>query len=256
MLVREKVVSRLENRLVLLAFVLAISFQLLAFFQGSAPKFACLFLAILLAVSIYYSHKNRLQYQIAVQELNTMVSKYHQLSDEILHCSECQFKNFTSEMAEAKDMIGDSINKLSGSLTGLQMLSARQREALIKLISEMLQMSGGTEHEVELEAIGFRRFFNETNALIAEFVLKITELNNNSMEISHGFAQMKTQVERIAGLLNQISTITKQTDLLALNAAIEAARAGQPDAALRLWLTKLGCWPPIPANSIMKFAIL
>jgi methyl-accepting chemotaxis protein len=155
------------------------------------------------------------------------MQEYQQLSKQILQQSEDQFLNFATEMRDAKGIIGNSVKKLYGSLSGLQDLSATQREALQSLINEMLQMTGGQATSGNQEKVGIQRFFNETNLLIEEFVHKITEINANSQQISQGFSEMKALIEKITGLLNHISTITKQTDLLALNAAIEAARAGE-----------------------------
>jgi methyl-accepting chemotaxis protein len=90
----------------------------------------------------------------------------------------------------------------------------------------MLSMTGsGSSHDAE--HAGLQRFFDETNALIGEFVGKMNQLQNTSQGVAESFKQMQEKVSRITRTLNDISGITKQTDLLALNAAIEAARAGE-----------------------------
>jgi methyl-accepting chemotaxis protein len=87
-------------------------------------------------------------------------------------------------------------------------------------------MTGSMDESAYQQPSGFQRFFQETDMVIQQFVRKIKELQNNSFQISESFTEMKSQVETITSLLNDISKITKQTDLLSLNAAIEAARAG------------------------------
>ncbi len=85
----------------------------------------------------------------------------------------------------------------------------------------------GSEEGKAYEQVSLQRFFDETNHLIAEFSTKMNELKSVSEGIATSFADMRSQVGRITATLDDVSDITKQTDLLALNAAIEAARAGE-----------------------------
>ena len=159
-------------------------------------------------------------------ELTSVMSEYHVLSNEAMAHAEMQFSSLEQEMRDAQKLIRDSVNRLSGSLTGLESQSSNQQAILQSLISEMLSMTGSDNSHAD-EHAGLQRFFDETNALIAEFVGKMTQLQNTSQGVAESFKQMQEKVSRITSTLNDISGITKQTDLLALNAAIEAARAGE-----------------------------
>jgi len=90
----------------------------------------------------------------------------------------------------------------------------------------MLHMTGSGDAHAQEQA-GLQKFFDETNALIGEFVRKMAELKESSVGIGASFDQMRGKVERITASLDDVADITKQTDMLALNAAIEAARAGE-----------------------------
>ena len=161
-----------------------------------------------------------------VNNLNAVMSEYQVLSDEAMAHAQIQFSSLETEMREAQEVIRASVNRISGSLTGLESQSSDQRQVLASLIEQMLQMteSGGAS---DREQISLQRFFDETNTLIAEFVAKMSQLQSTSQGIASSFDEMQGQVARINGSLNDIAGITKQTDLLALNAAIEAARAGE-----------------------------
>ena len=161
-----------------------------------------------------------------VDELTTVMSEYHVLSNEAMAHAEMQFSSLEQEMRDAQKLIRDSVNRLSGSLTGLESQSSNQQAILQSLINEMLSMTG-SDNSHDAEHAGLQRFFDETNALIAEFVGKMNQLQNTSQGVAESFNQMQEKVSRITGTLNDITGITKQTDLLALNAAIEAARAGE-----------------------------
>ena len=189
-----------------------------------------LLLAVTLAAASLFSLDQRRRWKARQQgyitELNAVMSEYNTLSTEAMAHAEMQFTSLEQEMLEAQGIIRDSVNKLSGSLTGLESQSSDQRQILRSLIDEMLQMTGSDNVEVQKQA-GLQRFFDETNALIGEFVSKMDQLRSTSAGVAVSFEQIQSQAGQITNTLNDISGITKQTDLLALNAAIEAARAGE-----------------------------
>lgn len=222
--------QRIDSQLVLLTITLAISIELWSFYSGEIFQHAYLLLAAMLSAAVWFSHKERkhwhAQNQNRLCELDTVMIEYQNLSDAVMQHAEQEFSSLDTEMESAKEVITESVSKLYGSLTGLQIHSTNQKEVLESLIGEMLQMTGSTESDSSHQSSGFQRFFQETDMVIKQFVAKIKELQNNSIQISESFTEMKSQVDTITSLLNDISKITKQTDLLSLNAAIEAARAG------------------------------
>jgi methyl-accepting chemotaxis protein len=183
----------------------------------------------LLAASIAVSRRERARWKARqktrMNELTAVMAEYQTLSNEAMAHAESQFSSLETEMEEAQGLIRASVGKLYGSLTGLESHSSGQRAVLKSLIDEMLEMTG-TDEEGAQQA-GLQRFFDETHVLIGEFVAKMGELTGGSADIAAGFAAMQGQVARIAGCLDDVADITRQTDLLALNAAIEAARAGE-----------------------------
>ena len=187
-------------------------------------------LAVLLVVASLFSIRERERWKSRqkgyVNERTSVMSEYHVLSNEAMAHAELQFSSLEQEMHDAQKLIRDSVVSLYGSLTGLESQSNDQREILRSLIEEMLSMTGSDDSHAAEQA-GLKRFFDETNALIAEFVGKMEQLRGTSQGVAESFGQMQDKVARITGTLNDISGITKQTDLLALNAAIEAARAGE-----------------------------
>ena len=172
-----------------------------------------LLLAIMLAAASLFSFDQRRRWKARQQgyitELNAVMSEYNTLSTEAMAHAEMQFTSLEQEMLEAQGIIRDSVNKLSGSLTGLESQSSDQRQILRSLIDEMLQMTGSDNVEVQKQA-GLQRFFDETNALIGEFVSKMDQLRSTSAGVAISFEQIQSQAGQITNTLNDISGITSK----------------------------------------------
>jgi len=222
--------KRIDDLLVWLALVLAAGLWLWAQFVGAPTWHLLLLVAGLLGASTLFSRSERGRWQAKQSartgELEQVMAEYQRLSEEAMNHAETQFTALEKDMEEARQIIRDSVLKLSGSLTGLETRSTDQRQVLNSLIGEMLEMTGSGA-ESEQQQAGLQRFFDETHTLIGEFVRKMAELRESSASIGASFEQMQGQVRRITTSLDDVADITKQTDMLALNAAIEAARAGE-----------------------------
>ncbi len=222
--------KRIDDLLIGTALTLSLGLGLWSLAGGQPPGWFFLLIGLGLCAALALSWRERRQWKARQQgyigELNKVMSEYQVLSSEAMAHADLQFTSLEKEMADAQELIRASVNRISGSLTGLESQSSGQRQILRSLIDEMLQMTG-SDNSHSAEQAGLQRFFDETNALIAEFVSKMSQLQATSHGIAASFEQMQGQVSQITGTLNDISGITKQTDLLALNAAIEAARAGE-----------------------------
>ena len=222
--------KRLDAILVWLSLALVAGLWLWSISAGPTSPHLLIVIGILLGTAAVHAAAKRKHWKDKqgsyIAELNAAMSEYNTLSTEAMSHAELQFNGLEQDMVEAQQLIRDSVNKLSGSLTGLESQSSNQRQVLRSLIDEMLQMTGSDETAAAGQA-GLQRFFDETHTLIAEFVSKMNQLQTTSQGIAASFEKMQDQVARITTTLNDVAGITKQTDLLALNAAIEAARAGE-----------------------------
>ncbi|WP_428825426.1 methyl-accepting chemotaxis protein [Azonexus sp. IMCC34842] len=222
--------QRIDDLLIWLSVATGLGLWLWFLIAGPVSGHFFLLVAALSALAIILSFGQRKHWksrqEAYIVELKNVMSEYHVLSNEAMAHAELQFTSLEKDTLEAQEIIRTSVNKLSGSLTGLESQSSDQRQILRSLIDEMLQMTGSDDSHIQEQA-GLQRFFDETNALIGEFVSKMSQLRATSQGVAHSFELMQNQVGQINTTLNDVAGITKQTDLLALNAAIEAARAGE-----------------------------
>jgi methyl-accepting chemotaxis protein len=225
-----KGMKRADDLLCWLAIASGVGVWLLWQLVDGLPTLLLLLPTVLVAAAKLLSYRERGRWKQRqserTKELEDVMSEYHVLSGEAMSHAELQFGSLEREIEEAQLIIRESVNRISGSLTGLESHSSDQRQVLKTLIDELLVMTGSDQSQTQ-EQVGLQRFFEETRTLIAEFVAKMGDLRGASIDIASSFEKMQGQVNRINSMLNDIAGITKQTDLLALNAAIEAARAGE-----------------------------
>lgn len=222
--------NRIDDLLIWFAIAVTSGYWLWAQFNGDLVSHLLLLPVALLVGSVFFARGERQRWKVRqqqrAQEIEQAMETYQRLSDTAMVFAENQFVQLEREMDGARQIIRESVSKLSGSLTGLENHSSDQQQVLGTLIDEMLQMTGADETGGEQHA-GLQKFFDATNTLIGEFSRKMSELKQSSAGIGVSFEEMQGQVQRITSSLNDMSDITKKTDMLALNAAIEAARAGE-----------------------------
>ena len=221
--------KRIDTLLIWVALSLNAGCWLYGRIFSQVSDFFYLLSTVLLTGALFYAFKGRSGWKASQQarmtELEAVMSEYQYLSDQAMHYAESQFSILERDMEAARHTIQVSVNKLSGSLTGLEKQSTDQRLVLKALIDEMLLMTGANT-SMDQERAGLQKFFEQTHLLINEFVGKMDELRNSSTSIAVSFEQMQSKFLRIENSLDGVTKLTRQTDTLALNAAIEAARAG------------------------------
>ena len=225
-----KLQIRVDDVVLVVAVVTALLGMALSGALGLEPSGFLPVVAALILVALSLSWRERRNWKARQQgritELEHVMSQYESLTQTAMSLADAQIGKLEQELGGARDLIRRAMDKLSGSLTGLQSQSSDQRAMLRQLVDEMLHLAsedGGREQGEQ----GLQRFFNETHALIGEFVDKMHQFKGGSDRIAVEFEQMRLEVDAIGKLLDDVAQITRQTDLLALNAAIEAARAGE-----------------------------
>ena len=173
----------LNDLLIWVAALFGLALWVWSLSMGAVSPHFFLIIAILIAASVLISYGARRQHRNTqdayIAELNSAMSEYNTLSTDAMTHAEMQFSSLENDMIEAQQIIRESVNKLSGSLTGLESQSSNQRAVLRSLIDEMLQMTGSDDNQAVGQA-GLQRFFDETHTLIAEFVSKMSQLQTTS----------------------------------------------------------------------------
>ena len=158
------------------------------------------------------------------QDIKASIQEYEGNSTAVVGEGERQFHGLRAALDQVSSVIRNATSRLTGSLTGLQAESGSEREMLRELVEELLVLVSSNEQQAQ--TAGIKKFTEETEHMIDRFVDTVQNLKSSSDRMAEIFSHMHSQVDAAAQMLNDVNTITAQTDLLALNAAIEAARAG------------------------------
>ncbi len=132
-----------------------------------------------------------------------------------------QFEYIEREFERVLHVLSDAIEQLTGSFQGMHQTTSQQREIALSI------MAMDAQDDEDSERINFDEFVTTTSATmqrIVDSVISNSKLGMELVELTDDIAQRARQVD---GILAEIGSIAKQTNLLALNAAIEAARAGE-----------------------------
>jgi methyl-accepting chemotaxis protein len=132
-----------------------------------------------------------------------------------------QSRSSHSELDRVKGLLQEAINQLIANFNAMNVHVQAQRELALSIVSGMSEDSKGGE------AASFADFIRDTSKTMQSFVENTITTSKIAMGLVETMETINSEVGTIRGILGEIESIAKQTNLLALNAAIEAARAGE-----------------------------
>ncbi|BCB27554.1 trichloroethylene chemotactic transducer CttP [Sulfurimicrobium lacus] len=134
-----------------------------------------------------------------------------------------QISGIKQEIKQTQDILTDAISKLVNSFTGMESHTREQQRLALELTASDDKHHNGAMSQ----QASFEDFINETSQTLSTFVETTVETSKIGMSLVEMMDNIKSDVDKIMGALDEIQGISQQTNLLALNAAIEAARAGE-----------------------------
>lgn len=132
-----------------------------------------------------------------------------------------QCEQSVDELDRVKELLREAIDKLVANFAGMNDHIQAQRDLAMTIVRGM---SG--EHAVA-GGVNFSEFVQETSKTMETFVQATIDSSKHAMGLVETMETINAEVTAVIGILSEIESIAKQTNLLALNAAIEAARAGE-----------------------------
>jgi methyl-accepting chemotaxis protein len=125
------------------------------------------------------------------------------------------------ELDRVKDLLKQAIDQLVRSFGEMNNHIQAQRDLALSIINSM------TEDDHAVGGASFAEFVMDTSKTMEAFVDNTLNTSKIAMGLVETMDTIDVEVNAIIGILSEIESISKQTNLLALNAAIEAARAGE-----------------------------
>jgi len=125
------------------------------------------------------------------------------------------------DMERVKDLLRHAIDELVRRFGDMNAHIQAQRDMALSIVSAM------SSHEQGANGVSFSEFVLNTSTTMEAFVDNTVNTSKIAMGLVETMEAIDHEVNSIIGILSEIESIAKQTNLLALNAAIEAARAGE-----------------------------
>ena len=212
------------TRFILLVLVAALTVGLVIWFAD--PAWALVSVALAAAVVIFLGVRRGVVSATntpppAADHAATLRHELQSLLEEIARLGAAQCQSSGQDLERVKGLLAQAIDQLVASFNEMNHHIQTQRDLALSIIEGM------TEEERGREGVSFAEFVMDTSKTMGDFVDNTLNTSKIAMGLVETMDVIDTEVQAILGILGEIESISKQTNLLALNAAIEAARAGE-----------------------------
>ncbi len=143
------------------------------------------------------------------------------LMRELVQEQQSQFRAGNDDLERVKDLLRHAIDELVQRFSAMNNHIQSQRDLALSIVEAM------SSHDRGPEGVSFSQFVLNTSQTMEAFVDNTVNTSKIAMSLVETMETIDHEVDAIIGILSEIESIAKQTNLLALNAAIEAARAGE-----------------------------
>ena len=137
--------KRVDDVIMMIALAVALAGAALSLWRGIDAAVFLFGVAVLIAASMLLSWRERRRWKarqaLRFVELEGVMGQYENLTQEAMQQADRSIKVLEQEIDEARGLIRHAMDKLSGSLTGLQSQSSDQRAMLHQLVEEMLHLA-------------------------------------------------------------------------------------------------------------------
>ncbi|MEM7293404.1 MAG: methyl-accepting chemotaxis protein [Pseudomonadota bacterium] len=172
--------------------------------------------------------------------VNTDISQFALVTTEVNNSTEEVLENSSEFLQQARSVLADAVASMSDSFHHLTSAGTRQTEYVLGIVQSLNDMAISWSNQdgsstadgdpSELQGPGansYQEFVRQIDELLQFMVELIVESSHNSMRALQMTDDIKAHTKSADRLLDDIESISQQTNMLALNAAIEAARAGE-----------------------------
>ena len=204
---------------VLVAFLAAIT--ILVYSPSATTAYAGLVLVFAAALfnTLRLANKQIKLEKCQAESSASNMSEFNGLLSDMGATIEAELSQLKYEVSQIQSLLDCAIKGLVASFNGLEKESTQQKDMVFELVDSL---ANDSEDHTDIKNIA-----SEAAETLKGFVQNITEMSAQSMELVKSLTQIQDDYTAVLGLLDEMDSISSQTNLLALNAAIEAARAGE-----------------------------
>ncbi|MCG8612198.1 MAG: methyl-accepting chemotaxis protein [Pseudomonadales bacterium] len=202
--------------------------------------FAFIFFAILFLQKTLFFPMRQLVSEMNEASKGNLLVEVDNFGTEEIHVLSNALKHLIDSLREKVTLINDNSISLSASATQLSQaaednkkgiyVQQEQTEQVATAMNEMnATVTDVAQNMVSAAetALTSKEKSESGKETVAQVIVTINSLSENILQSEQFIQKLSEQSKSISTILDDISSISEQTNLLALNAAIEAARAGE-----------------------------